>query len=506
VPNLGRAVADVQRIVTTQAAQSPELRQWLQTQFPDFEKAAKHVGGIGEYLGEEIVVSFEPRCRGFCGVFIADVNRPGLKEYLQKEMPAGAPVLVTDLANLPAVPSDRMYVALTGNRVFVGAEPAFIRQAAAGNSKFAQTSFGQAVGEVYRRGAGVLVAANVGSVIERENTPGSVFSALGIDGMRHLIAEQRELGGKTTYSAVVTFDGQRRGVASWLAEPGSMGGLGFVSRDALFATAWVVKNPAQMLEDALTLTRLTSREELNVGEFEARTGVKLEDVAQALGSEVVFALDGPMVPTPAWKAVLEVKDSAKLQTAISKMVATANQSMPAGTAPIELTDGKLEDKQQGAQNMVAYKLSYPGGKMAEAHYAYVDGYMVIASTEAFLQRAIVDRRAGVSLSRSQEFRRLLPGGEHLNPSGIVYQNAGEVIRLMAKGAAEAAGNDAERQKRIEELAGNVEAGLVAVYGSADRIEVASQGSALNLLSQTLAGQMFGGPQSRGTTRSPRSYR
>ena len=141
------------------------------------------------------------------------------------------------------------------------------------------------------------------------------------------------------------------------------------------------------------------------------------------------------------------------------------------------------------------------------HYTFIDGYAVFAASDAVLQRALSDRRAGVSLSRSREFHNLLPGDSRSNVSGLVYQNAGDLIRLMAKGASQAA-DTPDQTKKAEEIAEKVKPMVVAIYGGQDRIEVSSQGSALNLLTQSIA---FARPNITGATphrtnKELRSYR
>jgi hypothetical protein len=490
LPNLGRAIADIQRIVKEQAAQNPELRQQFEKQMPEFERITSHLTQIGEYLGEEIVFASQPG-NGFSGVVIAEVHRPGLPEYLARQMGDQLKGIRVEFA---------------GNRVIMGERAELIAEAAKGGSRFAQTPFGQTVSDTYRRGAGLLLAVDLAKTMAAEarnprgNTP-SLFASMGIDSARYLIAEQREINGKTEYSAEVRFSGARRGIASWLAAPGAVGSLNFVSPDAQFAASFVVKDPAQMLKDALSFTQSVSRSDNTVLEFEQAVGIRLDDLAGAMGGEATFALDGPMIPTPAWKVVLEVKDPARVQAAIDKMVAAAREKLRAhGEGTVEITKGQWSGTGPDA---TWYSIRIPGSTMGQFFYTYVDGYMVAAATQDVLLRSVENRRSGVTLARSREFRSLLPAGGRAHFSGMVYQNAGELLRLLAQGAA--AATSPEQQKTAEELAQKVEAALVVLYGEEDRIAIASQGSALNLLTQSMAGQLFG-QRANGTKRELHTYR
>jgi hypothetical protein len=493
VPNLGRAIADVERIVKEQAAQSPELRVWLERQFPEFEKVTRQLTQLGGFLGDEIVLASQA-CKGFCGVLIAEVHRPGLRDYIQQQAQAPSKIRILDAATLSQAVPGTTNVVLANNRVYIGEQPHLLKAAVEGRSRFAQSAFGQTVSQAYSRGTGLLVAADLAAMIAHENGPRG-FTNMGIDRARHLVAEQREINGRTQYSAVVSFDGPRRGVASWLASPGAMGSLNYVSPDAQFATSFVVKDPSQMLRDALTLSQSFNKSRVGMDEFERETGVRLEDLAAAMGGEVTFALDGPMIPTPSWKVIFEVRDPAAVQRAIEKTVNAAKADVR-----VELTKSRLPNS--GVEFHTVKAADHP---IAEVNYSFTDGYLVMAPSAGLLERTLLNRRSGVTLARSSEFRRRLPRDQQAHFSGMVYQNAGELIRLMAQGASEAAGANADRAAGVREIAGKLEPMLLAIYGEDDRIELASQGSALSLLTQGLTGNLFS-RSADGTKRELRAYR
>ncbi|MBC8167134.1 MAG: hypothetical protein H7Y20_14850, partial [Bryobacteraceae bacterium] len=146
----------------------------------------------------------------------------------------------------------------------------------------------------------------------------------------------------------------------------------------------------------------------------------------------------------------------------------------------------------------------------EIHYAFRDGYLIAAPARALLDRTLRDRASGISLARSEQFTRLLPRDNRTTFSGMVYQNAGDLIRLLADGASAMEGITPGQQKAVQQIAGSVEPMLVCLYGENDRIEVASQGDAMNLLMKLLAGHMFRPPQANetiaGTQASSPAYR
>src|SRR5262249_45297558 len=140
-------------------------------------------------------------------------------------------------------------------------------------------------------------------------------------------AERKEVNGQMLNHADLTFNGTRHGIASWLAAPAPIGGLDFVSKDAGAAAGLVTKSPAALLDDALCMASLSdpkAEENIARGESELRIRFR-EDLAETLGGEITFALDGPILPTPSWKIVAEVNNSGRLQATIQQLVADANE-------------------------------------------------------------------------------------------------------------------------------------------------------------------------------------
>ena len=71
--------------------------------------------------------------------------------------------------------------------------------------------------------------------------------------------------------------------------------------------------------------------------FEAKTGVSvLDDITAPLGGEITIALDGPVLPTPRWKAVFEVYDPSTLQSTIAKLVDSFNREAARSDGSLQL--------------------------------------------------------------------------------------------------------------------------------------------------------------------------
>ena len=145
----------------------------------------------------------------------------------------------------------------------------------------------------------------------------------------------------------MTFSEANRGIASWLAAPGSMGALDFISPNANVATAFVVKEPALLVDDLLGFMETVDPDmRRKMQEIEKQQGFDIRnDFAAPLGGEFAFAIDGPLLPTPSWKVVLEVYDQAKLQDTFERAVEKLNQfSMLHGKGKLSLENATSGDR------------------------------------------------------------------------------------------------------------------------------------------------------------------
>ena len=128
----------------------------------------------------------------------------------------------------------------------------------AGGTGFSATPFGQRIGQAFQDGTGILLGIDLQAFVHsktNQEKDKQISSRVGTDGLRYLIAEQKTFNDNTQHSAVLNFDGPRHGLASWLAEPGPMGGLGFVSPHAQFAASVITKNPQDMIAELFALAQ-----------------------------------------------------------------------------------------------------------------------------------------------------------------------------------------------------------------------------------------------------------
>jgi hypothetical protein len=511
IPNIGGMLGDAQRIFEERLSQSAVLRDWWNRQQSQtkLQQVLDTVRGFSGYLGNEVVVTMAEGGPGglHAPVAMAEVTRSGFREYLQQQMAqisgGAALTVVDDPANLPAAGDQHgAFVLLINNFVAVSPDPANLRAVAAliqqpRSGAFSKTPFYQRIADSYRTGAGWLICADMEQILpysveqngrrktepRAAHTDKSMLSELGVFDVQHLVVERKETGGKTENRAMVTFAQPRRGMAAWLAAPAPMGALDFISPDASFVTAFVVKQPRVALQELFGALQAVDPNFANgQANFEAQAGISvLDDLAGPLGGEVAFAIDGPLLPVPGWKFAIEVYDPARLEHTIETLIAKAN-SVHQG-ANLNLTQSQVGGR-------TYYSLQSPQSLIG-VHYTFVDGYLVAAASPALLGQAISQRSTGYSLTRSAGFKALLGRDGYSNFSAILYQNFAAVVGPLAGRLSATGALTPDQQKTIDTLKANAAPTLIYAYGQPDRIEVASTGSFFGVNLDALAGS--GGP-------------
>jgi hypothetical protein len=342
----------------------------------------------------------------------------------------------------------------------------------AGATLFAGTDFGQRIVNVYSRGAETLVAVNFGQIVSAAHTRDvQAFQKSGFDNTEYLIATRGEAAGQGDNRITVEFNGQRQGIASWLAAPAPMGSLDYVSSNAGAAFSFVAKQPALMMDDFFGMVGASEPNfSKNLAEANSKLGLDIrDDLAASLGGEMTLALDGPVLPTPSWKMIIEVNNSGVLQLAIEKLVQSYNREQEKYGQP-GIT---IEHEQTGGR--MFYAIHLPGaGLTTEYDYTFADGYMIVAPSRALILLALETHANGTSLTRSASFRALLPSDNQANFSAMVYQNLSPILEPLASHLT------SSQLALFQQLAADSKPSAICAYGESDRIEIASSGKLFDL--------------------------
>jgi hypothetical protein len=501
IPNLGDAVQQANKLFQQELQESAVLREWWQqaqskkNDGPEFEEIVNYVHDLGQYLGDEIVFSVALNGHDGNPLVVAPVQHDGLKQFIQQEAAkyaeTKAHIRVLDEQELsqmaPQRKGQQLLILVRPDFVAAASDAATLKQFAFGvdhgDGGFAATPFGQRIAAQYKNGTEILFGADLATMAAShhpegfENTPhGQNFERTGLSDVQYLIAERKGSGTQLQNRAQLTFKSQRRGLASWLAAPAPIGGLDFVSKDAGVVAAFIAKSPSAMLDDVLNFANASDE---NAAEHIARGESELkirfhQDLADTLGGEVTFALDGPILPTPSWKIIAEVHDPGRLQSTIQQLVADLNEHEKDTHRAVAL-------KQESVNGLTFYTI-WPlnATNPVELTYTFTDGYMILGPSRALVMNAIAIHQNGNSLARSADFRALLPQDEHPDVSAVLYQNLAPVIAPIA-------GQLSPSQlQSLQQLAAETKPSVVCAYGEDNAIRVATSSRLFGFDLNTLA--------------------
>lgn len=491
LPNLSATLAAADQVLTENIARSPELKAWWEKEQAGngrraIDQALTLAREFGSYLGSEITFGGEIDSRqnqkrpGDFLVLAELRDASGLRGFIERKL-AGAGA---SQAAVVIIDDPRTFVAPTATtggeeRIFLwigqdllAASPrveALQRLAtridAPATRTFTASPFHAQLAALYREGAGLLIAADlerlIVPVLEADNNSAdeTAFARqIGFDNLRYFIVEVKEKEGRPYNRAVVSFRQNDRGITSWLATPGPMGALEYISPKASLVSAFVVREPTAIVDDLLATLRSTnpkSWDELLA--FQAGQGIDLrQDLAEPLGSEYALALDGPILPIPSWKAVFEVDEPERLQQTIELIVGKIDQQLRAeGKLGLALTKEVDGEK-------TFYKIKSLDFGL-EADYLFTNGYLVAAPSRTLVENALRFRENGNSILQSPKFRATLPEDRQANFSAIVYQDLSSVTKSLGS-----LGRMGEKSGAINALL-NGKAGLAYVYAFEDRM-------------------------------------
>ncbi|PYT83533.1 MAG: hypothetical protein DMG40_02705 [Acidobacteria bacterium] len=494
IPNLGDALQQANKIFQQQLSQSKVLQEWWSksgnsNQHPTPQELIDQIQFISQYLGDEVVITARASSTSneHGPVLLAEVRRPGLKDYLQNHLaeilknPQGtANLRVVDAQSLSSLGGNErgMIMLVRPNMLVAGGDADSVRQMSAqldaGTTVFSGTDFGQRIAAVYSRGTETLVAANLGQIVNSTHTLQEDSKALqnsGFSDIKYLIAARGESSSQEDNRITLEFNGPRHGIASWLAAPAPMGSLEYVSANAGAAVSFVAKQPALMLDDILsTIGASDANFSKNLAQTSSELGLDIRnDLASTLGGELALALDGPVLPTPSWKMVVEVNNPGALQVAIDKLVQAINREAQKLNQP----DTTLSQTQSGGRTFYTIQ-SQSGGLSTECDYTFADGYMIMAPSRALLLTALQTHANGTSLARSAGFRALLPSDNQANFSAMIYQNLSPILKPLASQLT------SEQLALLRQMAADAKPSVFCAYGESDRIEVASSAKLFDL--------------------------
>ncbi len=508
VPNLAATIVESNRIIEEKIQQNPALRDWFQNRHDQgMNSAIAAIRDFGEQLGEEIAVSagMDDKGQPVSPLVLAELKNPGsFRAFFDAELQK----LNADGKNHPqvhwiddprtaqasaAASGDKeLYVWIDGD-VLVGSPKLDQLQRIAANpqSNFTSTAFRNRIADVYREGAGLVVAADLEKIIVHvktvhQNNPQAdkheqAMNQLGVTNFKSFVLDQKQTDGKTHTRAMLSYDAADHGITSWLAQPGPINSLDYISPDANLVAGFVIKNPTAVVDDLLSVISSVCPDlNKHLEDLQNNHGLNLRnDFAAPLGGEYAFAIDGPILPTPSWKLVVQVNDPTHLQQTFERVVTEVNaQVTKEGKKGLEWDHADV-----GGRTFYTLRSQDFG---VEVNYVFANGYMIAGPTRALVEQALRYRDSGTTLKTSAKFTAGLPADGNVNFSAFVYQNIASLVQPFASTVGK---NMPSGPQKALAMAASMEPTLLYAYAYGDHIEVAANtdGGPFGLSPATLLG-------------------
>jgi len=500
LPNLADSIAESHRVIQERISQNAALREWWEREqsgrAQNMDQVVETIQQFGSYLGDEIAVSVSMDNRGEPSdpLVLAELkNSQGLQQFIEQQIAKysndkkGKPEIAFVQNPLTAVAEtgdkqERLYIWIQENLFAASPKLQQLQNLATvtangGQSSFTATPFRNRIAQVYQEGAGLVVAANLEQVMAQTKTERAkgadgekreaALDRLGILSVKYFVLDQKDSDGKTHTQASLSFSDAQRGIPSWLAAPGPMGSLEYISPDANVVAGFVVKNPAALVDDLLGVLETVQPElRTQLDKLQTEHGLNIRnDMAAPLGGEFAFAIDGPLLPTPSWKLVFEVNDPAHLQQTLERVVDEVNKQ----AAYFGKRGLTWEKTDLGGRDYFTLRSADFG--LVEVNYTYANGYLIVGPSRALVQRALTTHESEQSLLRSAKFTAGLPADGNANFSAVFYHNIGGLV--PAGLASQAAKLPSGPQQAIQTIASDMAPTLAYAYAQGDSITFAA---------------------------------
>jgi hypothetical protein len=452
VPNPGGNINEGLLAAEQQAFENAAFRDWWQSETGvKLRQIVDRMRAVSTLLGDEVVFTAAMDGSSDVPMVIAQVQS-GRREALASELAA----LYTTAGETSAPYS------VSDDLMVISDSEAHLAWALSQLGKGAGSPFATAIGERYARGAGWFMAVDAAPVVAlagEDDAPPIELARLA--GLKYLFFEQRSPSGAEENEVTAVFQGERTGLASWLANGGSGGAAEFLAPDAILAGYVSMREPGQLFRELSAL--MATREPAFSTEVESIESIFgagfVTNLTAAMGTEAAFALHGFTMTGPTWVLSMLVNDAAVVESSIRKFVEVCNANAPA------------EDPSQGCvltqetANGLVWSTLKSGSLPVGMTWTSYGGYLVAASDRATGERAIATRNAGSALVWSSAFQTQLPASVGLHPSAFMWLNAKGVLDFVSALAPDSP---------LTTLLARREPTLVVFDGMTDRIRVASR--------------------------------
>lgn len=458
VPNIGGRLGTALALAEQQSLENAAFGVWWNSDTGQvLRQMVNRLQSVGALLGDELV---------FCASIAPGVEVPMVMARVQ---PGKREELTRALDGLfassgePALP-----YSVSGDLMVVSSSAPQLAWALAHLGQGASSPFAAAIGERYRQGTGWLMAIDGPAVVAMaagDDAPPVEFASM--IGVKYLFLEQRAHAGGEENELTLVFDGERKGMASWLADAGSGGVAEYLPADSLFAGYVSMRDPAQLFQEFTALIQRDAALQNDLAAVNAKLGTDfIANLTSALGNEAAFTLNGLSLSGPSWTMVALAYNPPVIDSSFRTFMDMVNAEIPADQPENRIVFGQESVGGRTWNTISAGQLSLA------VTWTYDEGYMVAASDRATAERAIATRHGGSPLVWSAEFQRQLPASAGIHPSAFGWLNTRGALSAFATLASNPA---------VGRLLAERDPVLVVFDGKADQIHGASRARLPGLL-------------------------
>lgn len=416
IPNASAKITEAYDVIRDRLASSGRLAEIFQAaedqgEFEHVDEVMGWLRDISEHIGDETVLALvkDPTAvetDGFVPIVLSEVANPGLAETLQNTIDEivakhseGEDVSISIIDSPAEARDGEISVWVSDDLMVASSHPDAIRAVeaalASGTSGFTGSEFHQVITDAYSNGTQYLGAVDLATFMAMADE-GEALEFSGFDDLTYAVFELESTDDgseRTLASADVHFVEPRSGVAAWLREPSSMGSLEFFSSETQYVQAVLIEEPVRILDDIESFAARFPQEFDGGDDFEGiesqlgSIGLSLRgDILGVLSGEFAVGVDGPMVPTPSWKVVIEVYDENRVIESLQTIVDAANDR--AASEGVAISMSAVDHAALDVYRIAGAGTDDSGETHEmEIHLATIDGYLIVTPTVALLERA-----------------------------------------------------------------------------------------------------------------------
>jgi hypothetical protein len=474
------------------------LRHWIEQDSewkklePTIQDFLEKFSQAQAYLGDEMALSGSFAGKAPAFLAIAEVRKPGLKEFLEKtvrELSAKSKPGVRILMPQQLVESaskeapgnpikDELLVLVRPDLVVAASEMTALRDfneqlERRGGKNAVPSTFQERIRKEYAGGTANLAAADLHKlfaqlppIAQREV---GTLQRNGFDDLQYLIWNRRTAEQETFSNAELSFATARKSAAAWLGNSRRLTTLDFVSPQATMSLTLVLREPAQIFEEIRAMSGPNQNAFTSLASFEQMLKVSLKgDILASLTGEVTLELDAAGSRVPAWRVILGTKDSEHVRQTLDTLLAAS----PFAPQRFE-QEGVLYTSIEIPQG-VGTSSEIEARPAIKIGYAFFDGRLIFGSGSEAVAEAIRLHRKGESLGQSQTLLAHLPPGRGLEASGLFFQDPAAMwslqLRRLSPELANAAG----------QLVGKGAPSVTIFYGDDKSIRAASRSTGMDV--------------------------